>query len=84
MPTCSLTPIAANTGDSSTHPAWQAEPVEAATPFNSESTSVSGDNYDGRSPSIMMAGCGPQRSVADGYNGLRVVTMGWGTACGGG
>jgi len=32
MPTSGVTPIAASTGESSTRPAWQAEPVDAATP----------------------------------------------------
>jgi len=40
MPTSSATPIASSAGDSSTRPAWHAEPVEAATPSNRSSTST--------------------------------------------
>jgi hypothetical protein len=38
-PMCSGTAMAFKTGESSTRPEWQAEPVEAAIPLNAESTS---------------------------------------------
>lgn len=40
MPSCGGTPMAARTAESSTEPAWQAEPVDAATPGRRASTSA--------------------------------------------